>query len=87
MPPRLAFDRGFLAVCPESSRALAALSATAGAAQGGLSDADPIDIAMTSPFFSVYSAPFLAGAAAAKVARGAQSAAGGFHAAYRRLPS
>lgn len=57
-------------VSPNRLRALAALSAAAGLGQSTLTEADPLDIAMTAPLFSVYSVPYLAGAATGKIARG-----------------
>jgi hypothetical protein len=57
-------------VSPNRMRALAGLAATAGGAQVGLTEDfdDPLDIAMTAPLLGPYSVPYLAAAAAAKVA-------------------
>jgi hypothetical protein len=55
-------------VSPRRVQALAALAATAGAGHTTIRDeATPLEVALTAPFFSAYSVPYLLGSAAGKI--------------------
>lgn len=59
------------------AQTLAAISAALGLGHGSMESSDPLEIAMTAPLAGVYSAPYLMGAGAGKLARGATSVATG----------
>lgn len=56
-------------------QAIAGLVSAAGFGHGSLESSDPLEIGMTAPFAGVYSLPYLMGAGAGMVGRGALSAA------------